>query len=98
MKLAPFSVHYWVEAKVDNKWLTLDPSPDSNIVCFSGDTAPGNHLGSTQYIVRWEEIPPWFKELYNYPIFAPVRWLSNIKLAYHRRFGVKNNRKKPGQG
>ena len=98
LKLAPFSVHFWVEARVDNKWLTLDPSPDSDIACFSGDTGQGSHLGSPQYIVRWEEIPSWFKKLYNYPIFAPFRWLSNIKLAYHRRFCGKNGYKKPAEG
>jgi len=77
-------VHFWVEAKVDGKWLTLDPTPDSGIVCLLGDTEPGTHLGSPEYITGWDELPPWYKEGYNHPLMLPPRWLSNIKLTYYR--------------
>ena len=87
LKIEPFNVHFWVEAKVDGRWLTLDPTPDNGIVCLSGDTWPGAHLGHPEYITRWDEIPPWYKEGYNHPMVAPVRWISNIKLAYHRKLG-----------
>jgi len=90
LKLAPFSVHFWVEARVDGKWLTLDPTPDSGIVCLFGDTKPGSYLGRPEYITRWDEIPAWYKKLYNHPLFAPLRWLSNLKLAYYRRVGNKS--------
>lgn len=96
MKLAPFSVHFWVEARVDGGWLSLDPTPDSGIVCLCGDTQPGSHLGNPEYITRWHEIPLWYKRLYNHPIFAPLRWLSNLKIAYHRKAGGKRARKSEG--
>jgi transglutaminase-like putative cysteine protease len=85
VKIGPFSVHFWVEAKVDGKWLTLDPTPDSSILRLSGDTEPGTHLGNPTYITRWDEIPPWYKEGYNHPLIAPLRWVSNLKLVYHRK-------------
>jgi transglutaminase-like putative cysteine protease len=86
-RLEPFSVHFWVEAWVDGGWLSLDPAPDSGIVSLLGDTQPGSHLGNPEYITRWQEIPAWYKRLYNHPIFAPLRWLSNLKIAYHRKVG-----------
>jgi hypothetical protein len=93
MKLAPFSVHFWVEARVDGGWLSLDTTPDIGIVCFCGDTQPGSYLGHPEYITRWHEIPLWYKRLYNHPLFAPLRWLSNLKIAYHRKVGGKRARK-----
>lgn len=90
LKLAPFSVHFWVEARVNGRWLTLDPTPDSGIVCLSGDTEPGSYLGRPEYITRWDEIPLWYKRLYNHPLFAPLRWISNLKLAYYRKVGSKH--------
>ncbi len=80
MRLKGMDVHFWVEAKVDNEWLCLDPSPDSGIVRLWGDTSPGIHLGNPDYIVRWEEIPSWYKEGFNMFLFWPLRFLSNIEL------------------
>jgi len=96
MRLAPFNVHFWVEARVDGRWLSLDPTPDSGIVCFSGDTQPGSYLGRPDYITRWHEIPLWYKRLYNYSLFAPLRWLSNLKLAYYRTVGSKGAKRPTG--
>ena len=96
VKVAPFNVHFWVEARGDGRWLTLDPTPDGGIVGFSGDTEPGSHLVRPDYITRWDEIPLWYKESYNHPLVAPLRWVSNIKLAYHRKVGSRNSRKAPG--
>lgn len=69
LRLAPFNVHFWVEARVDGRWLTLDPTPDS---------------GNARQIMCHDEIPVWLKELYNRPLIAPLRALSNLKPAYHR--------------
>ena len=80
MRLKGMDVHFWVEAKVDNEWLCLDPSPDSGIVRLWGDTRPGTHLGNPDYIVRWDEIPHWYKEGYNMFLFWPFRFLTNIEL------------------
>lgn len=80
----PFDVHFWVEARVDNKWLTLDPTPDSGIAPFIGDTEPGTHLTDPKWTTRWEELPPWYKEGYNMALFKPLRYLTNIQLALLR--------------
>ena len=85
MRLAVFNVHFWVEAKVDNKWLTLDPTPDSGIAHFLGDTKPGTHLTNPDYIMRWDELPPWYKDGYNMWLFSPLRFLTNIQLVLLRR-------------
>ncbi len=84
MWLKPMDVHFWVEAKVDNEWLCLDPSPDSRIVRLWGDTRPGTHLGNPDYIIRWDEIPPWYKEGYNMFLFWPFKFLTNIELVILR--------------
>jgi len=93
LKIVPFSVHFWVEAKVDGEWLPLDPTPDRGIVCLLGDTEPGTHLEQPEYITRWDELPLWYKEGYNHPLVAPLRWISNIKLTYHRK--TDNYKKQP---
>lgn len=85
-KLIFSDVHFWVEAKVDGEWLTLDPTPDSGIICLLGDTEPGTHLNEPIYITRWDELPPWYKEGYNSLLMAPFRWATNVKLAYYRHF------------
>jgi len=87
LKLPPLQAHFWVEARVDGYWLTLDPTPDPGIAHLSGDTIPGSRLGTPQYITRWDEIPVWFKEFYNHRMLAPLRFLSNLNLDYHRRRG-----------
>lgn len=84
LRLAVFDVHIWVEARVGNEWLTLDPTPDSGIVHILGDTEPGTHLGSPEYITRWDELPPWYKDGYNMWLFWPLRFLTNIQLALLR--------------
>ena len=91
MRLVSFDVHFWVEAKVDNQWLTLDPVADSSIAHFLGDTKPGNHLGNPEWITRWEELPPWYKDGYNMSLFSPLRLLTNIQLflLHHIKAGGK---------
>ena len=85
-KLIFSDVHIWVEACVNGEWLTLDPTPDSGIVCLLGDTEPGTHLNEPTYITRWDELPPWYKEGYNSFPMAPFRFLTNVQLAYYRHF------------
>jgi len=89
MRLAVFDVHIWVEARLGNKWLTLDPTPDSGITHFLGDTKPGTHLTTPEYITKWDELPPWYKDGYNMKLFSPLRFLTNIQLALLRRIGSK---------
>ena len=89
MRLAVFDVHFWVEARLGNKWLTLDTAPDSGITHFLGDTKPGTHLTNPEYITRWDELPPWYKDGYNMLLFSPLRVLTNIPLALLRRIGSK---------
>ena len=38
-----YDVHFWVEAFVNDEWLTLDSTPDSGIIHIIGDTEPGTH-------------------------------------------------------
>jgi transglutaminase-like putative cysteine protease len=92
-KIISFSVHFWVEASIDGKWLTLDPTPDRGIVYLLGDTEPGTHLESPEYITRWDEIPSWYKKGYNHPLIAPFRWISNIKLICQRKTGNHKNQR-----
>lgn len=80
MMVQGLDAHYWVEARVDNKWLTLDPTPDSGIVCLWGNTEPGMHLGNPKYIQRWAELPGWYKEGYNSFLLWPFRFLTNVEL------------------
>lgn len=82
--LVIFDVHFWVEALVNREWLTLDPSPGSGIAHCIGDTVPGSHLGTPEYLLRHKELPPWYKESYNMWIFAPLRFLNDIELRLRR--------------
>jgi transglutaminase-like putative cysteine protease len=84
-KPAIFSVHFWVEVSIGGKWLTLDPSPDSGIAHFLGDTEPGYHLSNPTYTARWNRLPSWFNKAYNHPLTHPLRWATNIKLGHQRR-------------
>lgn len=96
MRLGGMDVHFWVEVKIGNKWLTLDPTPDSGIVPLWGDTKPGLHLGDPEYITRWEELPLWYKDGYNMLLLWPFRFLTNIELMIRRlirRFTTPRNRK-----
>lgn len=77
-------IHFWVEAKVNGKWLELDSAYDSGITHFFGDSEPGMHVGQCKQEVRWEELPTRYKRLYNNPFFTPGRWAINVGLAYHR--------------
>jgi transglutaminase-like putative cysteine protease len=82
---APFDCHFWLEALADGKWITLDPAPDRGIACVMGDTAPGRHLRhSYRYIKRWGELPYWYRDAYNSKLVAPLRWLTNIQIAFVR--------------
>lgn len=83
-RLPVFDAHFWIEARVNGKWLTLDPTPYSGIVGLAGDTAPGSRLGRQGVITYREELPLWYKKTYNHPLVAPLCWLTNLKLAGHR--------------
>jgi len=85
MKMIPFDVHFWIEAQINDEWLTLDPAPDSGIAHFLGDTSPGVHLGSPEWIARWDELPPWYKDSYNMELFYPVRIITDIQLDLLRK-------------
>ena len=65
MRLKMMNVHFWVEAKIGNEWLCLDPSPDSGALRLWGDTKPGTHLGDPEYVTRLNELPPWYRDAYN---------------------------------
>ena len=99
-RAGPFYImHFWVEAKVDGQWLTLDPTPDSGITDWLGDTKPGTHLETHEHITRWGEIPVKYKKLYNRLPVILLRWIFNIKLAYHRkRRNHKNSLQKNPKG
>ena len=87
-KIAPTDMHVWIEAHIDGDWFTLDPTPDSSIAGLLGGTEPGTHLNEEyiSYIVRWDEIPYWYREGYNSRMMAPFRVITNIELDFHRRF------------
>jgi hypothetical protein len=90
--LVLFDVHIWVEALIGNKWLVLDPTPDSGIAPSIGDTKPGTHLGSPKQIARYDEIPLWYKDGHNMKTLLPLKLTSNFELSI-RRFiskGVKS--------
>lgn len=80
MRLPPMDVHFWVEARIGDKWLCLDPTPDSGIIPLWGDTEPGTYLGNPEYIARWDELPAWYKDGYNMFLLWPLRFLSNVEL------------------
>ena len=91
-KTAFMDLHIWLEVYVDGDWLTLDPTPDSGIVCLLGDTVPGSHLNDTYitYIVRWDEIPYWYREGYNDLAVVPLMLITNAQIDYHRMFKCGN--------
>ena len=95
MKLFEFDVHFWVEAFVDNDWLVLDPVPDSGIARVIGDTKPGTHLCNPTSVMRWDELPPWYKNGYNMWLFALLRWFTNIQLRLLRHTKRKINTANP---
>lgn len=84
MWLKSLDSHFWVEAKIGNKWLCLDPTPDSGIINLWGDTIPGMHLGQPEYTIKLDGLPPWYKEGYNSFLFWAFRFLTNIELAILR--------------
>jgi transglutaminase-like putative cysteine protease len=84
MKLGGMDIHFWVETRIGNEWLCLDPTPDSGIVRLWGDTKPGMHLGDPEYGAKWDELPSWYKDSYNIPLLWPLRFLSNMELAICR--------------
>jgi transglutaminase-like putative cysteine protease len=87
-RIPALNCHFWVEARIGNKWLTLDPTPDSGIEHFLGKTTPGTHLINPEYIGRWNKIPNWYARCFNHPLIRPLRYASNLKLAYCRRQGI----------
>jgi hypothetical protein len=87
-KISPTDLHVWIEAYINGEWLTLDPTPDSGIAHFLGDTEAGTHINGEHisYIARWDEIPRWYRDGYNSKMAAPFRVITNMQLAFHRRF------------
>lgn len=85
--LVLFDVHVWVEALIGNKWLVLDPTPDSGVVSFVGDTKPGTHLANPEQIARYDEIPLWYKDGHNMKILLPLKFASNFEMAIRRFIG-----------
>jgi transglutaminase-like putative cysteine protease len=84
-RISALNCHFWVEAEIGNKWLILDPTPDSGSEHFLGRTEPGKHLINPQYIGRWNRIPNWYAKCFNHPLVRPLRYASNLKLSYLRR-------------
>jgi len=80
MWLKAMDMHFWVEAKVNDKWLILDPTPDSGIIRLWGDTQPGMHLGNPEYMIRLDELPPWYKGGYNMFLLWLFRFMTNVEL------------------
>lgn len=79
------NVHFWVEARINDQWLTLDPAPDSGLVHLLGETDPGTHLTTPRYLGRWNKIPDHYRRYFNHPLLMPLRFVSNLKLGYYRR-------------
>ena len=94
--LVIFDSHIWVEALIDNEWLTLDSAPDSGIAHCLGDTKPGTHLGDPKLVARWDEIPAWYRDSYNMKLLFPLRFAAGIELALRRFIG--GWRKRPTSG
>jgi transglutaminase-like putative cysteine protease len=90
-------VHFWIEVLTDNEWLVLDPSPDRFTALISGDTEPGTHLSEPRYISKMDELPPWFKDIYNDWSILAHKIILNIGLSVVRLLikigGAKNNGK-----
>lgn len=84
-RVPTLNVHFWVEARIGNKWLALDPAPDSGLVHLLGETSPGTHLINPRYVGRWNKIPDYYRNCFNHPLLVPLRCISNLKLAYYRR-------------
>ena len=82
--LVIFDVHIWVEAFTGNKWLVLDPAPDSGIAPSVGDTRPGTHLGNPKQIARYDDIPLWYKDGYNMKILFLLKLATNFELSIRR--------------
>lgn len=80
-----FSKHFWVEAEIDGDWVAFDPTPDSGITHFTGDTQPNSHLGNYAMEVVWDEIPISYKTAYNNPLMGPVRLFFNTKIYLERK-------------
>ena len=82
-----FDAHIWVEAHIDDEWLTLDPSPDSGIAYCLGSTRPGTHLGSPEQLNRFDDIPQWYKDAYNMKILYPIRIGTHTEVSIRRLLG-----------
>jgi hypothetical protein len=79
------NVHFWLEARISDKWLILDPTPDSGLAHLLGESSPGTHLTNPRYVGRWNKIPDYYRKCFNHPLLMPLRYVSNLKLAYYRR-------------
>jgi len=90
-RIPVLNVHFWVEAKIGDKWLILDPTPDNDLTHLLGETSPGTHLINPKYIGRWNKIPDHYKKCFNHPLLMPLRYMSNLKLAYYRRQSQYNH-------
>ena len=90
-------VHIWVETYIDGSWLTLDPTPDSEVASIVGDTEPGTHQGEPEYTLRVDELTPMFKDVYNSWCTLHYRIIFNIGLAVVRRIVRIKQRRKMGK-
>jgi hypothetical protein len=50
-----------------------------------GESSPGTHLTNPRYVGRWNKIPDYYRKCFNHPLLIPLRYVSNLKLAYYRR-------------
>lgn len=75
------NMHIWVEVLIDSKWILFDPSPDGSMVPLVGNSKPGMHLFDPGYTVTMEDIPPWYKDVYNNWSALPNKLLVNVIIA-----------------
>ena len=84
-----FDAHIYVEANINDEWIALDTTPDSGIVHFTGDTKVGTHLGAQNYRVEWDDLPFWYKDVYNCCLLSPLRVMANLELNIRRLLGSR---------
>lgn len=78
--------HFWSEVLIDDDWLTLDPAPDHIMERLCGGTEPGTHLYNPEYIRRVDDIPPWYKDVYNSWLILPYKIFVSIGLGVIRMY------------
>jgi hypothetical protein len=71
-------VHFWIEVKTGDRWLTLDPTPDKAFALTITDVQIGEHVGEPKYVKRSANILPWYKDVYNSVLILPYKVLVNM--------------------